>query len=102
MDKCELPMKDLLKEVEGTYKRLTEENERLTEILNRRRELLNEVNEVLKLLKHLKDFTFGFDSDFMNAKTPVERFMVYLKKKEGIDLSQEYNSFVESEKKNEE
>lgn len=87
--------KYLLKEAEEIQQRLEEENKRLTETVNRRKKLLTQIEEVLK---KVEDFTCGYDDEFINAKTSFERFMIYTKKKEGIDISQAYNSFVESEK----
>lgn len=85
-----------VKEAERTNRTLTEENEELTEILDTQRELLNQAKKVVKAVEN---FTYGYDSEFTNAKTLLDRFFVDYKKKNGIDLSQQFNSYVEHDKK---
>ena len=77
-------------------KELTEENKELTEVLDTQRELLNQAKEVVRAVEN---FTYGYDSEFTNAKTLLDRFFVDYKKKNGIDLSQQFNSFVDHDKK---
>ena len=85
-----------VKEAERTNRTLTDENEELTEILDTQRELLNQAKKVVKAVEN---FTYGYDSEFTNAKTLLDRFFVDYKKKNGIDLSQQFNSYVEHDKK---
>ena len=85
-----------VKEAERTNRTLTEENEELTEVLDTQRELLNQAKEVVRAVEN---FTYGYDSEFTNAKTLLDRFFVDYKKKNGIDLSRQFNSFVEHDKK---
>ena len=85
-----------VKEAERTNRTLTEENEELTEVLDTQRELLNQAKQVVKAVEN---FTYGYDSEFTNAKTLLDRFFVDYKKKNGIDLSQQFNSYVEHDKK---
>ena len=75
---------------------LTEENKELTEVLDTQRELLNQAKEVVRAVEN---FTYGYDSEFTNAKTLLDRFFVDYKKKNGVDLSQQFNSYVEHDKK---
>ena len=85
-----------VKEAERTNRTLTEKNEELTEVLDTQRELLNQAKEVVKAVEN---FTYGYDSEFTNAKTLLDRFFVDYKKKNGVDLSQQFNSYVEHDKK---
>ena len=85
-----------VKEAERTNRTLTEKNEELTEVLDTQRELLNQAKKVVKAVEN---FTYGYDSEFTNAKTLLDRFFVDYKKKNGIDLSQQFNSYVEHDKK---
>ena len=85
-----------VKEAERTNRTLTEENEELTEVLDTQRELLNKAKEAVRAVEN---FVYGYDKEFTTSTTLIERFCSDYKKKNGIDLLSQYNSFVEREKK---
>lgn len=85
-----------VKEAERKKRTITGDIEELTEVLDTQRELLNQAKEVVRAVEN---FTYGYDSEFTNAKTLLDRFFVDYKKKNGIDLSQQFNSYVEHDKK---
>ena len=85
-----------VKEAERKKRTITEENKELTEVLDTQRQLLNQAREAVRAVEN---FVYGYDKEFTNAKTLLDRFFVDYKKKNGIDLLLQYNSFVEREKK---
>lgn len=60
------------------------------------------INEQQLQIEELEDKLKQNNSEFADIKILLDRFFAVYKKKNGIDLSREYNSFVESEKKNKE
>ena len=85
-----------VKEAERTKRTITEENKELTEVLDTQREVLNKAKEAVRAIEN---FIYGYDDDSTKATTLIERFCSDYKKKNGIDLLPQYNSFVEREKK---
>lgn len=85
-----------VKEAERTKRTLTAENKELTEVLDTQREVLNKAKEAVRAVEN---FIYGYDDDSTKATTLIERFCSDYKKKNGIDLLPQYNSFVEREKK---
>ena len=81
--------REAVKEVERTKKAITKE-------VAIQRELLDKAKEAVRAVEN---FIYGYDDDSTKARTLVERFCNDYKKKNGIDLLLQYNSFVESEKK---
>lgn len=81
--------REAVKEVERTKGTVTKE-------LDTQRELLNQGKEAVRAIEN---FVYGYDSDSKKAITLIERFCSNYKKKNGIDLLSQYNSFVEGEKK---
>ena len=85
-----------VKEAERTKRTITEENKELTEVLDTQRQLLNQAREAVRAVEN---FVYGYDKEFTTSTTLIERFCSDYKKKNGIDLLPQYNSFVEREKK---
>ena len=85
-----------VKEAERTKRTITEENKELTEVLDTQRQLLNQAREAVRAVEN---FVYGYDKEFTTSTTLIERFCSDYKKKNGIDLLSQYNSFVEHEKK---
>ena len=85
-----------VKEAERTKRTITEENKELTEVLDTQRQLLNQAREAVRAVEN---FVYGYDKEFTTSTTLIERFCSDYKKKNGIDLLPQYNSFVEHEKK---
>ena len=85
-----------VKEAERTKRTLTAENKELTEVLDTQREVLNKAKEAVRAVEN---FIYGYDDNSTKATTLIERFCSDYKKKNGIDLLPQYNSFVEREKK---
>ena len=81
--------REAVKEVERTKKTITKE-------VATQRELLDKAKEAVRAVEN---FIYGYDSDSTKARTLVERFCSDYKKKNGIDLLSQYNSFVEADKK---
>lgn len=84
--------REAVKEVERTKKTITKE-------VAIQRELLDKAKEAVRAIEN---FVYGYDDDSTKARTLVERFCSDYKKKNGIDLLSQYNSFVEHEKKTDE
>ena len=85
-----------VKEAERKKRTITEENKELTEVLDTQRQLLNQAREAVRAVEN---FVYGYDKEFTTSTTLIERFCSDYKKKNGIDLLPQYNSFVEREKK---
>ena len=80
--------REAVKEVERTKKTITKE-------VATQRELLDKAKEAVRAIEN---FVYGYD-DSTKARTLVERFCSDYKKKNGVDLLSQYNSFVEADKK---
>lgn len=87
---------DAIKEAEKSLKTLTDENEEVTEQVNTQRKFLNQAKEAIRAAEN---WLYGYDDDFTKATTLLERFCSDYKKKNGVDLLSQYNSFVEADKK---
>lgn len=85
-----------VKEAEKALKIITEDSEEVTEQVNTQRKFLNQAKEAIRAAEN---WLYGYDDDFTKATTLLERFCSDYKKKNGIDLLQQYNSFVEADKK---
>lgn len=81
--------REAVKEVERTKKTITKE-------VATQRELLDKAKEAVRAIEN---FVYGYDDDSTKARTLLERFCSDYKKKNGIDLLSQYNSFVEADKK---
>lgn len=85
-----------VKESERKKRTITGNIEELTEVLDTQRQLLNQAREAVRAVEN---FVYGYDKEFTTSTTLIERFCSDYKKKNGIDLLPQYNSFVEREKK---
>lgn len=85
-----------VKEAEKALKTITEDSEEVTEQVNTQRKFLNQAKEAIRAAEN---WLYGYDDDFTKVTTLLERFCSDYKKKNGIDLLQQYNSFVEADKK---
>lgn len=84
-----------VKEAEKSKKEAEKSKEAITKEVDTQRELLNQAKETIRAAEN---WLYGYDDDFTKARTLLERFCSDYKKKNGIDLLSQYNSFVDADK----
>ena len=74
-------------------KDLTEENKKLVKQVDEHREILNKAKEAVRVVEN---HTYGYDTEFVNAKTLPDQFIVDCKRANDVVVLQKYNHFVET------
>ena len=74
-------------------KDLTEENKKLVKQVDEHREILNRAKEAVRVVEN---YTYGYDIEFVNAKTLPDQFILDCKRANDVVVLQKYNHFVKT------